>query len=484
MASNNGLSHSAATVDTTPLSASTVPTAAASTHDLKNVKAALSCVNIGRVLEEICQGGSNNELLRLIGPQVPTQFRKRALIDLRAPLRRIQHVYAICWPKPQAAFNLLLKSLCAVLEQHAAYQPGACHAATYKAEIKVLKDELQTLVRGRPACQDPQGFLDMIARWEILVKEATALAPDAMDAEQTSTEDTAWNPPMNAVVETADQRAGKMDSEPTSAQVVPRVSTPEDDIDLSEEEVKALHPERPKSAALSRLPYTLRRQALAYMCKRVKRMNLLAKQKAEVFLQDNQIPLLTHMMEKNILKDMQHDIKDVSAPTPEQIESEYGHRVEKQYEECGVFQKFLRKVKKFHFIFQDIVAWAKKKASNLSSCGHGHQQQKASSSPIDHANARKELLSALYNSISGLNVNISHSHNNGQPILRSNQIEDMSTKLEQVVVGELNKKIEQAPMNGDQQLAEYIGLGNDLLGKLNNSDFFITTVQEYFAMQA
>lgn len=280
------------------------------------------------------------------------QFRKRALIDLRAPLRRIQHIYAISWPKLQVAFNLLLKSSCAILEQHAAYQPGACNAAVYKAEVKVLKDELQALVGGRPACQDPQRFLDMIAPWEVLVKEATAPAPDAMDAEQTSTEDTAWNPPMNAVVETADQRAGKVDSEPTSGQVVPRASTLEDDIELSEAEVKALHPETPKSVALNSVPYTLRRQALAYMCKRVKRIDLLAKQKSKVFLQDNQIPLLTQMMEKNILKDMQHDMEDVSAPTPEQIESEYGHRVEKKYEEYGVFKTFLRKVKKFHSILR------------------------------------------------------------------------------------------------------------------------------------
>ncbi|CAO2649611.1 Nn.00g069960.m01.CDS01 [Neocucurbitaria sp. VM-36] len=466
--------------------------AAAGVHDFKNVKAALACNNIDRIL-----AGASDGPIRIHGSQNRMIWRRKVLGGLQEALRRIQRKYQVLYPGPAEPFRLLWRSLSSVLEQHAAYKTRSCTKDEYKTEIKVLRDELQSLIGEQPVCRDPQPFLQMIAPWVLKVSKATAHPIlDAMDARPTSQEDTAWIPPMNAAVETASRRAGAMDTEQTFTESIystPNASTPEDGIELSEEEVKALQPEEAKCVKLRSIPYILRRQALAYICKRVKRMNSLAKGRNKVRLQDNQIPVITKMMEIEVLKDIGLDMKDIPSPTSQQVESEYRTRVESKYEKCGIFAKFLRKVKWFHSFVRKVQDGMEKTTSKLSCFGHRHKnlsqstvqhQQTVSSSPTDQAKARELLFAALRDTISGMNTNVSNSHNNGQSVLRSDQIEDMARKLEALIAGELNKKLALTPMNYDQRLDEYVRMGKDLINKLNDLNFFVTTVNEYFALQS
>lgn len=191
------------------------------------------------------------------------------------------------------------------------------------------------------------------------------------------------------------------------------------------------------------------------------------------------------MIEAYILKSIHRDIeKESTPPTSQQIENEYTKRVESKFEECGVFPNFLRKVKKFHGIIKNIQRWMAKKTSNLSCFGHGDiDQRQPPPLPNDAPSTRKLFIAALRETLYNMSTSVGNSHNNGQPVLRPDQIQDMAKQLDGLVGNEVDKKAEQTPMDSAQQLFEYVKMGNEVIDKLKNIDFFISTVKGYFEME-
>ncbi|KAF2847312.1 hypothetical protein T440DRAFT_212443 [Plenodomus tracheiphilus IPT5] len=137
--------------------------------------------------------------------------------------------------------------------------------------------------------------------------------------------------------------------------------------------------------------------------------------------------------------------------------------------------KFRRAVKAFHRKMHLLIQHL------TNACRPAPSIQEKGAEPVPSSeDLWNQLKEALHGTVKRMNVEVSHSHNNGVLILNLDRPQDMGQRLEQWMLNDLAGKLGPS-LSEQQQHAAYVEAGNALIENLMNTDFFITTVRQYLS---
>lgn len=406
---------------------------------------------------------------------VPRYLRVKGTGLLRQILAKVLRQYEII-SNHYSEFKLLQERLTLSLEKYAACKAQPRTVAAYNSLITLLRREILSLCGTSPACQNLQVFLALMSDW---VKKAM----EVMDFQAAFTERVApqshlANSPQTTTTPTITQYEATMID----------ACADQNNTALSEDELDVLQPGDFPYNGLHPIPLPIHRDTLEYLYKRVKTKNGQAKQAASVRLAEKEISSLTKVMEIDILKCIFDDSKkSESPPSAQDVEAEYVKRVQSKYTDCGIFEKFLLKIKKFHHRHLRLRKRVQKVATSFCMPSGSHNvsnglRGKTSSISTVSTSHCGELQIVLRDIISCMHNKVRDSKNNGQGFFRPEQIDEMAMEIEESAYQELIKILEICLMSHDEQIARYVSFGTASIKKLKDIDFFICTDQEYLGL--
>ncbi|KAF2024913.1 hypothetical protein EK21DRAFT_117311 [Setomelanomma holmii] len=451
-----------------------------------NIKKALSSVEVYAMLS----GGPRNKLADLRGVDWDKHDRKRGMSDIFSIVHRID----LGEPKPDIKqllrasneITILQKELCLFRGTILTFDPQILKDLIKEFAEKACEVSLQTDTDAATMDAQPSNTDNVEAASSApsqqpkLQKQRPVVDDGAMDAEQfmdmnshllrsTPPQQPAEHEQQPVVDEDA------MNVEPTFIAVQSGTSHPHwylppyvnfDDDGLSDEEAKALQLHKSPSPSLNSLSQTTRREAIVYMCKRFRRMNLRAIQKCTQRLTENQVIDLALMTEGKILNKLHDEVQKVGGNvTPDQLAEAYCDCINKSIGKLDSFKAFLNRVKNFHGKIRGIIGGIGRSIASfcnikqkMDDLDHPQVPQPVQQQAPAPAVSMDEAQQTWFNKFK-LDIFLANVHaarkNNGVHLLQDYQIRVMSCALEQHVFDELENKSRHTTVSLEKAIQEY-----------------------------